>query len=364
MPEKDYYKVLGVSPEASTEEIRRAYRKLAKKYHPDRHGGSKASEEKFKEITEAHQVLSDPARRRQYDRLREAGMHGWGAQGPGAYGDMFGDADWTEGGISFEDIGGLGEIFSRMFRGERRGAARRRGSDVVSSITIPFETAVRGGKVEVRIPRETQCPACNGSGAAPGSRTEKCPQCRGTGQVLSGQGAFSVARPCPRCFGRGKIIQHPCGRCRGSGTVEEQSRVEVKIPKGVQDGQKIRLGGLGQPGIGGGPPGDLLLEVNVRPHPRFERKGRDIYSKVRVDMVDAALGTKVDVETMHGTVTMAVPAGTQPGQLLRIGGYGLETSDGRKGDHYVEVQVTIPKRLTAEQRRLLEQLRRAPATAR
>jgi molecular chaperone DnaJ len=368
MPEKDYYKVLGVPPEAKDEEIRKAYRRLAKKYHPDRHRGSKAAEAKFKEITEANQVLGDPDKRKQYDRLREAGLHGWGAKGAdGSYEDMFRNAAWKGEGISFEDLGGgLGEIFSRMFGGEAHGGARattQRGSDVVSSITIPFETAVHGGRVEVAIPREKACPACGGSGAAPGSSAETCPQCRGAGQVLSGQGAFSVARPCPRCFGRGRIIQQPCGQCRGSGTVEEPARVEVNIPKGIQDKQKMRLAGMGQPGAGKGAPGDLLLEVNVRPHPNFERKGRDIYSKARVDMVDAALGTKVDVETMQGGVTVVVPPGTQPGQRLRVPGYGLETSDGRKGDHYVEVQVTVPSKLSAEQRRLLEQWRHAPAAA-
>ncbi len=372
MPDKDYYKVLGVSPEASADEIRKAYRRLAKKHHPDRHKGSKAAEARFKEITEAHSVLSDPQKRQQYDQLREAGMHGWGQQagagGPGGmgYDDMFRNAAWSGKKVNFEDLGGLGDIFSRMFGGGGKGASRsatQRGADAVSSITIPFETAVRGGKVQVRIPRETPCATCGGSGAAPGSKAETCPQCRGTGQVLSGQGAFSVGRACPRCFGRGKIIQKPCGTCRGSGTVEDMSRVDVTIPKGVQDKQKIRLAGLGQPGVGGGAAGDLILEVNVQPHAKFERKGRNIYSKVRVSMADAALGTKVDVETMQGTVTMAVPAGTQPGQLLRVPGYGLETSDGRKGDHFVEVQVAIPRKLTAEQRRLLEQLRRAPAAA-
>jgi molecular chaperone DnaJ len=366
MPEKDYYKVLGVSQEASAEEIRKAYRRLAKKHHPDRHRGSKASEEKFKEITEAHQVLSDPQKRRQYDQLREAGLHGWGAQGRGGADDVFRNAAWTGKGINFEDLGGLGDVFSRMFGGKARSAehaAAQRGADVVSAITIPFETAVRGGKVEVRIPREKACTVCGGSGAAPGTRAETCPQCRGVGQVLSGQGAFSVARPCPRCFGRGRIIQKPCPQCHGNGTVEEPARVDVNIPKGVQDKQRIRLTGLGQPGGGGAAPGDLFLEVNVQPHPQFRRKGRDIYSKARIEMADAALGTRLDVDTMHGGVTLVVPPGTQPGQRLRVPGYGLETSDGRKGDHYVEVQVSIPRKLTAEQRRLLEQLRRAPAAA-
>ncbi|MFO7957244.1 MAG: molecular chaperone DnaJ [Candidatus Brocadiia bacterium] len=371
MREPDYYNVLGVSPDASQEEIRKAYRKLAKEHHPDRHGGSKDAEEKFKKISDAYSVLGDPEKRKQYDQLRRAGMRGGRFEGAGDFEDMFGGAGgrWQSGeGINFEDLGGgLGDIFSRIFGGGGRAAGtaqqqtRQRGRDVQTSITIPFDTAVRGGKVEVQVPRERTCPACSGSGAAPGSQVETCSRCGGSGQVLAGQGGFSVARPCPTCFGRGKIIQNPCGRCRGSGTIEDTSSVEVKIPKGVRDGQKLRLSGLGESGAGGGPGGDLLIEVHVESHPEFERKGRDIHSKVRVGMVDAALGTEVDVQTLQGTVSVKVPPGTQPGQKLRIPGYGLETSDGRKGDHYVEVAVSIPRRLTDEQRSLLRQLKRAPA---
>jgi molecular chaperone DnaJ len=370
MPEKDYYKVLGVSPEAPQEEIRKAYRRLAKKHHPDRQGGSKAAEERFKKITEAYGVLGDPEKRKQYDRLRQMGQSGGRFEWTGDFSDLFGGAGgWqqAEGGERFEDLGGgLGEMFSRIFGGGRSRAerpARRRGQDVTSSITVPFEVAARGGKVDVRIPREKTCPSCQGSGAAPGTKTETCTQCGGSGQVLAGQGAFSVARVCPACFGRGRIIQTPCGKCGGTGTVEESSVIEVRIPAGIEDGQKMRLAGMGQPGVGGGPAGDLLLEVRVRPHATWERKGRDIYSSVTVDMVDAALGTEVDVQTMQGAVALKVPPGAQPGQKLRIPGYGLETSDGRKGDHYVQVQVRIPRHLTDEQRKLLEQLRRTPAGA-
>ncbi|MFO8007495.1 MAG: molecular chaperone DnaJ [Candidatus Brocadiia bacterium] len=370
MAEPDYYDILGVSADASQDEIRKAYRRLAKKHHPDRHGGSKAEEEKFKQISDAYSVLGDPEKRKQYDRLRQAGMRGGSFEGFEGMEDMFGGTRggrWSSGeGIRFEDLGGLGDLFSRMFGGGRQQteqAPRRRGQDITSSITIPFETAIEGGQVEVRIPRDEPCPACSGTGAAPGSSTETCPRCGGSGEVLAGQGGFSVARPCPTCFGRGRIIQQPCSRCRGSGTVQDTSRVDVTIPKGIQDGQKLRLGGLGQPGAGGAPQGDLLLEVHVRPHPRFEREGRDIHSKVTVDMVDAALGTEVEVQTLDGPVTMKVPAGIQPGQKLRLPGCGLETSDGRKGDHYVEVRVTIPRELSAEQKELLQKLRRAPAVS-
>ena len=369
MPDKDYYEVLGVAPDASKEDIRKAYRRLAKKHHPDRQKGSKAAEERFKEITNAYSVLGDPEKRKQYDRLRQAGMHG----GPfGGFEEMFGGMGGAgaaqAGGMGFDAAGGgLRDLFSRIFGGGGSRAASagpQRGRDVVSAVSVPFETAARGGKLSVRLPQQVQCPNCGGSGAAPGSRVDTCTQCGGSGQVLSGQGAFSVSRPCPACFGRGKIVQQPCGKCRGTGTYEKQSTVEVTIPAGIGNGQQIRLAGLGESGSGRGKPGDLLLEVRVEAHPKFTRKGRDLYSKLNVDMVDAALGTEVDVQTLHGVVALRVPAGIQPGQRMRIPGHGLETSDGRKGDHYVEVQVRIPKDLTDEQRKLLEQLRRTPSAAR
>jgi molecular chaperone DnaJ len=367
MAEKDYYKVLGVSKDASQDEIRKAYRKLAKKHHPDRQEGSKAAEEKFKEISDAYSVLGDPEKRKQYDELRSAGMRGGAFRGGGAGG-------WEEafqgfsggGGAGAGGGGGFSDLFSKIFGGagggaRRREAPRRRGANVNSSIRIPFETAVNGGKVNVTISREKPCPSCNGTGAGDNSRVDTCPHCHGTGEVNRGQGSFTVSRPCPSCFGRGRIIQQPCGRCHGAGSVEAPSRVEVNIPKGIRDGQKLRLAGMGQPGSGGAPAGDLLVEVNVASHPLYDRKGRDIYTMAQVDMVDAALGTQVDVQTLQGEVSVKVPAGTQPGQKLRVPGYGLETSDGRKGDHYVEVQVVVPRKLTDEQRRLLERLKKAPA---
>lgn len=370
MAEKDYYKVLGVSPDASQQEIRKAYRQLAKKSHPDRHGGSAAADERFKEVIDAYSVLGDPEKRKQYDRFRQAGMRGgWFEGGPG-FEDVFagarGGPGQEQGGFSFEGAGGLGDLFSRIFGGghtRAEHAVRQRGRDIVSTITVPFDMAVHGGTVTVRVPREKTCSTCGGTGAVPGTRAETCRQCNGTGQVFSGGGAFSMARPCPACFGRGHIVQSPCPQCRGAGAVEEMSAVDVKVPVGTETGQRMRLAGLGQPGTAGGASGDLFLEVHVQPHPTFARKGRNVYSKVQVDMADAALGTRVDVQTLQGEVTVRVPPGTQPGQRLRIPGYGVTTPDGRKGDHYVEVQVSIPKDLTEEQRRLLDQLRRAPARA-
>lgn len=365
MAQKDYYKVLGVAPDVSQEDLRKEYRRLAKKYHPDRQKGSKAAEEKFKEISDAYSVLGDPEKRKQYDQLRSAGMRGGSFEG-----------------MDFEDIlqgfggrggrgfggGGISDLFSQMFGGRASGAGakapRRKGADVTSTITVPFETAVHGGKVDVSIPREKPCPQCNGTGAGDNSRVDTCPHCQGSGEVYSGQGSFTVSRPCPSCFGRGRIIQRPCTRCHGAGSVEEASRVSVNIPKGIKDGQKLRLGGMGHPGVGGGQAGDLLVEVRVAPHPVYRRDGRDIHTTARVGMAEAALGTTVDVQTLHGTVAVKVPAGTQPGRKLRVPGYGMETSDGRKGDHFVEVQVVVPTKLTDEQRRLLERLRKTPAAAR
>jgi len=364
MAEKDYYKTLGVNSDATAAEIRKAYRKLAKKYHPDRHGGSKAAEEKFKAIGDAYSVLSDPDKRKQYDRLRRAGMRGGPQMGPGGFEEIFQQFGGAGTGGRAQ---GFSDLFSRIFGGSSsraQRAPRRRGSDLVSSITVPFETAARGGEIEVTVQREKPCPNCDGTGADPGSTVETCPHCQGSGQVLAGQGGFSVSRPCPACFGRGKIIQTPCGRCRGSGGVEEPARVKVTIPKGINDGQRMRLAGMGQPGAGDAPAGDLMLEVHIAPHSVYTRKGRDIHSKVRVDMVDAALGKEVDVQTLQGPITVKIPPGTQPGRKLRVPGYGLETSDGRRGDHYVEVQVSVPRDLTPEQKRLLERLRRTPAAAR
>jgi len=366
MSEKDYYKTLGVSSDASQEEIRKAYRRLAKKYHPDRNRGSKAAEQRFKEITEAHQVLSDPKKRKQYDRLREAGMQG-GFEGFEDIFAGFGQAGKKGGGgFGYEDMGsGFGDLFSRMFGGDASGgtayATAQRGRDIRTSVTVPFDLSVSGGKIQVTVPRQQTCKRCGGTGAAPGTQAHICPQCGGSGRVQSGLGGFSVSRPCPQCFGRGRILRNVCSVCRGSGISEASSRIEVKIPKGIENGQKLRLAGMGQPGTGAAPAGDLILEVHVGKHPRFERKGKDIYSRAKIDMVQAALGTEVDVPALKGTITVKVPAGTQPGQKLRLKGHGIRGDDGKAGDHYVEVVVTIPRKLSERQKELLKEFGRAHA---
>jgi len=361
MAEKDYYRTLGVSKDASQEGIRKAFRRLAKKYHPDRNKGSEAAEQRFKEISEAHSVLADKDKRQQYDQLREAGMRGGAWNVEDLFGGMRGRGAAEGGrGAEFEDLGGLGDLFGRMFGGAggigTEFRTRQRGRDIHSQVGVPFETAAKGGRVTVGIPRQAACKRCSGTGAAPGTKVEVCPHCGGKGRVATGQGGFTVARPCPQCFGRGKIVQKPCAACQGTGMTEQVNRVEVEIPPGIDDGKRLRLAGMGEPGLGGAPAGDLILEVRVQGHPTFRREGLDVFSTVRVSMVDAALGTTVEVQTMNGAGKVRVPAGTQPQQKLRLKGYGLKGPDGRKGDHFVELQVVIPKNLTERQRELLRKL--------
>jgi len=360
MPEKDYYAILGVSRDASEEEIKRAFRRLAKKYHPDRNKGNKEAERRFKEINEAHSILTDKEKRAQYDRfgtVRDKGFTGatfweqFGARGGRPRAERF----------SWSDLGDLGEIFSQFFRREspfgsraRRGGPVR-GDDLHATVEVPFDLAVNGGRMMTTVAGVFPCRACGGSGARPGTRAQPCPECNGTGTVQDLQGAFAFSRPCPRCYGRGEIITAPCARCNGTGQEDGVRRYNVRIPKGVRDGQRIRLAGQGQPGRDGGPPGDLIVEVRVAPHPQFRREGNDVHSDVYVDMVQAALGTSVEVETVRGRVKLTIPAGTQPGARLRLRGRGITGADGRTGDHYVQVRVRVPRNLTERQRELLRQ---------
>ena len=362
MAEVDYYEVLGVPESASPGEIKRAYFRLAKKYHPDHNPNDKAAETRFKQVNEAYKTISDPQKRRRYDqlrRLRREGVFSGAGGGPGGFrfqdlGDLLGTGE-----VSFSDLGGIGDIFRRFFAGGGPGAGRahsRRGEDLNVEVEVPFETAAFGGRVTVRVPREENCPHCGGSGAEPGSRSEPCPQCGGRGIVEVFQGTFGLSRPCPRCLGRGRIVSQPCRECAGGGRVRRERTLEVTIPKGLTDGARLRLAGEGEAAPAGGPPGDLYVRVRVGAHPRFRRKGLDIYTDVTIDMVEAALGASVEVLTLEGPVRLKVPAGTQPEALLRLRGRGVAAGDGHRGDQYVRVHVRVPRRLTERQRALLEEL--------
>jgi molecular chaperone DnaJ len=360
MAEKDYYSILGVSETATPDEIKKKFRQLAKTYHPDKTKGDKSAEDKFKDISEAYEVLSDPEKKRQYDQLRMMRQQGYdfggaGAGGPGGQRFTFNDASGGFGG--FEDV------FSSFFdRGQGFGAGRRaraKGQDVVTDLEITFEQSVSGGQIPVVIPVHSDCTTCNGSGAQPGSEVKTCPRCGGSGSVTVSEGAFALNRPCPECFGEGNIITNPCKTCGGTGRVPSNQRLTITVPAGATDGTTLRLSGLGEKGPAGAPPGDLLVRLRVKPHRFFKRKGYDIYCKVPISMVQAALGTKIKVRTVDGRCTIKVPAGTQSGTKLRLSGRGIAKPSGIRGDQYVEIVVKVPKKLTDKQKTLLEEFQKA-----
>ncbi len=352
---KDFYKILGLSENASKDEIKKVFRKLAIKYHPDKTKGDRRAEERFKEINEAYQVLVDDEKRKQYDFMRK---NPFGAAfGTGRGGAQTFRFNMEDLGGMFGGGGGLGDLFNSFFsttRGKKayRRRASTRGSNIQTSITIPFTTAVQGGKHTLRISKDEVCPNCGGSGAQPGSRVTTCPQCGGSGSIFVSQGAFGVNRTCPECLGMGKKITRPCADCHGTGKVHRKKTITVKIPAGIKDGQKIRLAGEGEPGINGGPNGDLYIHVNVQSHPLFKRDGNKIYSEKEIDLPTAILGGKVNVETLQGPVTLKIPAGTQSGTKFKLKKRGIRFASGRIGDHYVTIKVRIPKKLTREQARL------------
>jgi molecular chaperone DnaJ len=365
---KDYYQILGVPQDADADTIKKAYRKLARKYHPDANPDDPSAEERFKSISEAYRVVSDPERRKQYDAMRTAGA-GSGFGGGGGFGGFgFGrqpgaGGEWRT--VDFGDLEGaegfnFGDLFSSIFGGRQaRGAgarAPRKGADRQIDVRVSFAIAALGGSIEIRVPLEVDCPRCEGKGAEPGTKVETCPQCGGSGSLALVQGGFAVQRPCPRCYGRGTLIEEPCTRCRGEGTVTEPRRVKVRIPPLSEDGHRIRMRGQGEPGPAGGPPGDLILTVRVKPDRFFRREGLDIHCTVPITIVQAMLGAKIRVRTIHGTkVEVRVPPGTQGGTRLRLKGQGLER-DAAKGDQLVEIQVKVPEKLTDEERELVEQL--------
>ncbi len=347
---RDYYEVLGLSRGAADDEIKKAYRRLAVQFHPDRNPGDKQAEENFKEINEAYQVLSDPEKRAQYDRYGHAAFQGPGA-GPGG---GFGGFDFSQG---FEEV--FSDIFGDFF-GTGRGRSRsrtRRGDDLRYDLEIDFEEAARGTEKTVKFERLAQCEACNGTRARGGSASVKtCPNCRGTGQVRTQQGFFSIATTCAQCRGEGSIIVDPCPRCQGQGRIRRQETLSVRIPPGVDNGSRLKLRGEGEAGYAGGPPGDFYVVIHVREHPLFVRQDNDIIIEVPISFPQAALGGEIEVPTLEGKVKLKIPAGTQSGKILRLKGKGIVDLHGYgRGDELVKIVVETPKRLTARQREILEE---------
>ena len=359
MPEqkRDYYEVLGVSKGASDDEIKKAYRKLAKKYHPDMNPGDKGAEAKFKEVNEAYSILSDSEKRARYDQFGHAGVDpNYGAGGPGG---GFGGFDMGD--IDLGDI--FGSFFGGGFGGFGGSASSRRngpqkGESLRASLTISFEEAAFGCEKEINLNRTEECEACHGSGAEPGTTAETCPDCRGTGvvrvQQRTGGFAFSSTAPCSRCRGTGKIIHTPCKACGGSGSVKKTKRVTVSIPAGIDDGQAISLRGQGNAGKNGGPAGDLIVAVHVKPHPQFHRDGTTVLYEQPVTFYQAVMGAELEIPTIDGKVKYNLPAGTQTGTTFRLRGKGIPELRGRgRGDQYVTVRVQIPTSLNGEQKEAL-----------
>lgn len=356
---KDLYEILGVSEGASQEEIKKAYRKLAKKYHPDANAGDARAADRFKEVGEAYGVLSKEEKRKQYDQMRKYGAfepRGGGRRKPGGRGpEGFPAGGPGAGGFSFEDLGGLGDIFNSIFdRGGRGGAGPQaargpqRGQDVEYAVEVGFKTAARGGKISISVPVTEECATCSGSGARPGTGLRACSECGGTGTVSFGQGGFAVNRPCPACLGRGRVPESPCPSCGGRGTVRQHRQLQVTVPEGTEPGSKLRLSGQGERGVVGGEPGDLILTFQVKPHRFFRRRGLDVHVTIPINLVQAVLGSKVRVKTIDGRyVVLKIPPGTQSGTKFRIRGQGI-SKKGKKGDQFVEVRVEVPETVSEE----------------
>jgi molecular chaperone DnaJ len=351
MAKQDYYATLGVAREAGAEDLKKAYRKLAMQYHPDRNPGNKQAETRFKELNEAYDVLKDEQKRAAYDRYGHAAFE----QGAGASG--------FTGGFDFSAGGGLGDIFDQMFgdfMGGRRGAGgrTRAGADIRQAAEIELTEAFAGAKVNLRVPTRVVCDACNGSGSEDRTRAaDTCTTCQGAGKVRAQQGFFLVERTCPTCGGQGRVIRNPCKVCHGAGTVQRERALQVAIPAGVEDGTRIRLAGEGEAGSQGAPPGDLYVHVAVRPHPMFQRDGASIFMRVPLRMSQAALGTDVEVPVVDGTkAKVKIPPGTQTGDQFRLRGKGFSVlRSTARGDMYIQVAVETPQNLTRRQRELLEE---------
>jgi molecular chaperone DnaJ len=350
---KDLYETLGVAKGASQDEIKKAYRKLARQYHPDANPGDASAEERFKEVQSAYDVLSDPEKRKQYDRF---GSQNGRAGGPGPGGFNFE-------GFDISDLGDLGDIFGGLFGG-RGGRAQqqqrgRRGNDLEVEVRLSFEDSLKGVETTIPVELETSCRECGGSGAKPGTAPTLCPECKGRGVVSESQGLFALSQPCPRCRGNGTVIEDPCPTCRGTGRERRTKRYTVKIPAGVKDGSRIKLRGKGEAGFGGAEAGDLYVVTRVAPSKIYTRRGDDLVVDVQVSYPDAALGATVEVPTPDGTVTVKVKPGTTDGTLLRVKGKGSPKLKGSgRGDLLARVKLTVPKKLSKKQRQLIEELQK------
>ncbi|HEX5387930.1 MAG TPA: J domain-containing protein [Gemmatimonadales bacterium] len=374
MAAKDFYQVLGVPDTASQADIKKAYRRLAKQYHPDANPNNPQAAERFKEISEAHATLSDAEKRKQYDQMRKLGAFegfarrpagaGAGARagGPGGFGGTGAPGGFGAEEVDINDLGGfgLGDIFSSIFG---RGRREERGESLETLLEVPFRVAMLGGKVPVTLPVTEPCPTCHGSGAAPGAALITCPECQGRGTISFGQGNFAVNRPCPQCRGRGKIPSTPCPTCYGAGEVRTERRVMITVPPGTETGTRVRLTGQGSPGRAGAPAGDLIITFQVQPDRFFTREGLDIVCEVPINLAQAVLGTRLRVRTLDGKkVMLRIPPGTQPGRRFRIKGQGVE-GKGRRGDQLVEIKVTLPETLTAEQQEMMKKFADATGMA-
>jgi len=341
MSKKDYYEVLGVARNASEAELKKAYRRLAMKYHPDRNPDDATAEASFKEAKEAYEVLNDAQKRAAYDQFGHAGvdpsMGGGGARGAGGFGDIFED------------------VFGDIFGGGRSSRSRaHRGSDLRYDLSMTLEEAVQGKTVKIQIPTQVQCKTCDGSGAKKGTTPQTCTTCAGQGQVRIQQGFFSVQQSCPRCHGTGKMITDPCATCHGQGRVQENKTLSVKIPAGVDTGDRIRLGGEGEAGENGGPAGDLYVQVNLKEHPIFTREANNLYCEMPVSYATTALGGEIDVPTLNGRVKLKIPSGTQTGKMFRLRGKGVQSvHDSHNGDLLCKVIVETPVNLSSEQKDML-----------